>query len=90
MSIGSPVEISATDIHLQDNDSVARASNLSPYFSLKSLGISFIGGYSVETDVTLGRATGKTSGFDWSGFSAGFDALWGATTIILDTEGCCR
>ena len=90
MSVGSPVEASFTDLRVEDDASVALASNLSPGFSIKSLGVSIFWGGSLETDVTLGRAKGKTSGFDWGGFSAGFDALWGVTAVILDTETCCK
>ena len=90
ISAGSPIEMSGTDLRLEDGASEPLASNLSPYFSIKSLGISIIYGYSVETDVTLGRATGKTSGWDWGGLSGGFDALWGATTIIIDMKTCCK
>lgn len=90
MSVGIPFESSYTDLTLENNAATPLASSLSPYFSLKSLGLSIFMGFSVETDVTFGSAHGKTDGFGWGGLSAGFDALVGATTVILDMEGCCK
>jgi RHS repeat-associated protein len=89
-SYGSPIESSATDIELSDWAATPSASNLSGWFNIESLGLSFLWGYSMETDVTLGNASGKTSGFGWGGFSAGMDALTGYSTVILDSESCCK
>jgi len=86
------IDITVSNIELQDNHSIPDARNLEGPFGAASIGFAIGGGIELGNRVRLGDAEGIEdigfqAGFSWPGFSS---VVGAGNLVSRSTENCCE